>query len=42
MEVSCDKQIDRSILAKYISSVIADILPIISADARALHIIYVQ
>ena len=42
MEVGCDKPIDRSILAKHVSSVIDDILPGISADARALHIICVQ
>ena len=39
IEVGCDKPIDMSILEKHISSVIGDILPVISENAVAFHII---
>ena len=42
MEVGRDKPIDKSIIAKHSSSVIYDILPVISEKAHAFHIVYMQ
>ena len=42
IEVVCDKPIDRYIIAKHASSIIADILPLLSEKAHAFHIVYMQ